>query len=77
MTKKGSVVKELVVFLSYGGLPYIHEDGKRNGLIGGNRDNGGAANVDNNWRDNRNDNNAVRLVLQRNIKKIAFLVYIC
>ena len=45
---------------------HFHEDGDRNGLIAGNRDNGGAANVDNNWRDNRNDNYAVRLVLARN-----------
>ncbi len=34
----------------------VHDDGHRNGLIGGNRHNGGSANVDNDHRDNRNDN---------------------
>ncbi len=42
-----------------------HDDGHRNGLNGGNRDNGGAANADNDHRDNRNENLSVRLVLSR------------
>ena len=43
------------------------DDGHRYGLIGGNTDNGGAANVNNNPRDNANDNIAVRLVLSRKL----------
>ena len=41
----------------------MYDDGHRNGLNGGNRDNGGAVNVDNDHRDNRNDNLGVRVVL--------------
>lgn len=51
----------------------IEDDGVRNGLDGGNADNGGASNVDNNSRDNANDNLTVRLVLARNALKL-FLV---
>jgi hypothetical protein len=43
----------------------FHGDGARDGLLGGHRADGGAANVDNNWRDNRNDSYALRLVLAR------------
>lgn len=42
----------------------------RNGLMGGDRGNGGPSNVNYNWRDNSNDNLAVRLVLASN--KIAY-----
>src|SRR3989338_6069762 len=44
----------------------LEDDDARNGLNGGNRDNGGPSNVDNNSRDNADDNLAVRLVLARN-----------
>ena len=43
----------------------IREDGKRNGLIGGDRGCGGAARVGTYWRGRRDASVAVRLVLQR------------
>ncbi|PIZ94524.1 MAG: hypothetical protein COX81_03415 [Candidatus Magasanikbacteria bacterium CG_4_10_14_0_2_um_filter_37_12] len=43
----------------------IREDGERSGLVGGDREDGGAADVGYDWRDNRSDVIAVRLVLQR------------
>lgn len=46
----------------------IHEDGKRYGLVGGDRAHGGAAHVVYYWRAYRIDANAVRLVLQRKQK---------
>ena len=36
--------------------------GSRNRLIVGNRDNGGLADVNRNWRDNRNDNVGFRVL---------------
>jgi len=43
----------------------IREDGKRDGLVGGDRGRGGAAYVGSYWRVSRGDAFAVRLVLQR------------
>ncbi|PIR02998.1 MAG: hypothetical protein COV60_02695 [Candidatus Magasanikbacteria bacterium CG11_big_fil_rev_8_21_14_0_20_43_7] len=43
----------------------IRGDGRRDGLIGGDRGYGGAACVDADWRDDRRGSIAVRLVLQR------------
>lgn len=59
------------------GLADILLEGEvRNGLLGGNRKNGGASNVDNNSRDNANENWAVRLVLSRK-QSISKELYIC
>jgi hypothetical protein len=49
------------------GLKQIFEDSNR--LIGGNRDNGGLANVNYNWPDNRNDNIAARPLVVSKLKK--------
>lgn len=55
-----------VIFWSkYGLHAILEDDGDRNGLNGGNRENGDASNVNYNWRDNANDNLSVRLVLSR------------
>lgn len=55
-------------------LHFLDEDGARNGLNGGNRANGGASNVNYNWRDDANDNLAFRLVLSRKHYCIIFLL---
>ena len=51
---------------------FLEDDGDRNGLNGGNRENGGPSDVDNTWRDNANENLSVRFVLSRNILIVNF-----